>query len=256
MIDMSTSPNDSLDSPDSKLISVRILGIPVHNITMESALSSIDGFIRSGKPHHIITADASMLVMAQDDPQLRSIILQADLVTPDSIGVLWAAGRKGVKFQGRVSGVEIVERLCSVSALKGYRLYFLGAAPGVASEAAERMCRLYPGASIVGTQDGYFSADETPAIIEKIKSCKPDAIFVAFGIPKQEKWIAEHRDLLGVPVYIGVGGTFDVLSGRVKRAPKIMRTLKLEWLWRVLLNPKKINKVLLLPRFVKLVFKS
>jgi N-acetylglucosaminyldiphosphoundecaprenol N-acetyl-beta-D-mannosaminyltransferase len=197
-----------------------------------------------------------MLALAQEDAPLHAIIAHADLVTPDSIGVLWAAKRAKTPLAERVSGVEIVERLCARSVERGYRLYFLGAAPGVAAQAAERMGTLYPGAQIVGAQHGFFGDAETPAILEAIRRCQPDVLCVALGIPKQEKWIAAHRDALGVPVLIGVGGTFDVLSGQTRRAPLLMQRLRLEWLWRVLLNPRKISKVLMLPRFCRLVLKS
>jgi N-acetylglucosaminyldiphosphoundecaprenol N-acetyl-beta-D-mannosaminyltransferase len=153
----------------------------------------------------------------------------------------------------RVSGVELVERLCALSPQKGYRLFFFGAAPGVAAQAAERMQAKYPGAEFVGTRNGFFTPDDLPDIIAEIRAARPDILCVALGIPKQEKFIAAHRDELGASVLIGVGGTFDVLSGTVRRAPKLFQALRIEWLWRVLSNPKKINKVMLLPRFVRLV---
>lgn len=245
-----------LPLPLRSLASIRILGLPVHNVTMEEALEAMDGFIRSRTPHHIITADASMLALAQEDAPLRAIVAGADLITPDSAGVLWAAKKIGMPLRGRVSGVEIVERLCALSPERGYRLYFLGAAPGVAEQAAERMRARYPGVQIVGTHDGYFQAEENAALVEDIRCCRPDVLCVAFGIPKQEKWIAAHRERLGVPVQIGVGGTFDVLSGNTRRAPLLFQKARLEWLWRVLANPRKINKVLMLPRFVRLVLQS
>ncbi len=251
---MTQTPLDP-NSPSS-LSSVQILGLTVHDVTMASALSAMDGFIRAGSPHHVITADASMLVLAQDDEALHEIVRSADLVTPDSVGVLWAAKRLGRPLQERVSGVEIVEQLCRCSAEKGHRLFFLGAAPGVAVQAAEKMRLKYPGAQIVGTRDGYFSAEESGALIEQIREARTDALFVAMGIPKQEKWIAKHRDQLGASVLIGVGGTFDVLSGTVRRAPIVMQRARLEWLWRVLSNPRKISKVLLLPRFMRLVMRA
>jgi N-acetylglucosaminyldiphosphoundecaprenol N-acetyl-beta-D-mannosaminyltransferase len=149
----------------------------------------------------------------------------------------------------RVSGVEIVEQLCKLSPETGYRIYFFGAAPGVAEAAAQRMGTMYPGAQIVGCRDGFFKPDETPAIVEQIRAARPDVLCVALGIPKQEKWIAANRQALRVPVLIGVGGTLDVLSGNVRRAPLWMRRLQIEWVWRLLSNPRKISKVKLLPRF-------
>lgn len=235
---------------------ITILGLPVHRVDMQEALDIVERFVQERRPRHIITADASMLVMAQEDRELRSILLAADLITPDSAGVLWAARRQGTPLAERVSGVELVERFCALSAQKGYRLYFLGAAPGIAVAAAERMRRRYPGVQIVGAHHGFFGSAENEAILEEIRHCQPDILCVALGIPKQEKWIATYQRALGVPVAIGVGGTFDVLSGKVRRAPQWMRRLHLEWLWRLLNNPRKLGKVLLLPRFVRLVWCS
>jgi N-acetylglucosaminyldiphosphoundecaprenol N-acetyl-beta-D-mannosaminyltransferase len=244
----------SVDPPQPKpLPGVTILGLTVHNVTMQTALEAMDGFFQAGTPHHVVTADASMLVLAQEDSALNAIVCGADLVTPDSVGVLWASKQAGAPLQERVSGVEIVDRLCCRSVEAGYRLFFLGAGPGVAAQAAEKMRAKYPGTQIVGTRDGFFRPEETDALVAEIRESRADALFVAMGIPKQEKWIAAHRDRLGAAVLIGVGGTFDVLSGNVKRAPKVMQKVRLEWLWRVVSNPRKISKVLLLPRFVRLV---
>ena len=235
------------------MAAIHILDLPVHHVTMETALNTIDAFIREGSPHHVITADASMMVLAQQDAPLRAIVANAELITPDSEGILWASRRQGRGLPERVSGVEIVERLCERSAKGGQRLYFLGAAPGVAEKAKARMETKYPGAQVVGTRNGFFTEADLPAVLDGIRASRPDVLCVAMGIPKQEKWIAAHRDALGVPVLIGVGGTLDVLSDSVKRAPLVMRRLKLEWLWRVISNPRKISKVMLLPRFVALV---
>lgn len=234
---------------------VPILGVSVHRISMQQALAQIGAFIHDGGHHHVVTLDASMCVMAESDSQLRRIVQEADLVTPDSAGVLWACRRAGNPLPERVSGVEMVERLCAESATTGFRLYFLGAAPGVAESAAERMRSRYPGCHIVGMHDGYFSPEDEESVAAEVRGARPDVLCVAMGIPKQEKWIDRHRAYLGVPVLIGVGGTFDVLSGSVKRAPTWMQRLNLEWLYRLSKNPRKIGKVLTLPRFVLLALR-
>jgi N-acetylglucosaminyldiphosphoundecaprenol N-acetyl-beta-D-mannosaminyltransferase len=248
---MTTTPITTATPPSLPV--VHLLGLPVHNVDMDTVLTTIDSFIHTRASHHIVTADASMLVMAQEDTALRTIIAGADLVTPDSVGILWAARRCGRPLRERVSGVEIVERLCARSASKGFSLYFLGAGPGIAAKAVARMQAKYPGCRIVGARDGFFQESEVEGIVAEIYNCQPDVLCVALGIPKQEKWIAAHRDRLGVPALIGVGGTFDVLSGNTRRAPRILQMARLEWLWRVLANPRKIDKVLLLPQFVKMV---
>lgn len=231
----------------------RLLDVCVHEVTMARALEAIEQFVASRKPHHVVTLDASMCVGARSDAELRYIVLNADLVTPDSAGILWAARRLGIPLTERVSGVEIVGELAARSPTAGLKLYLLGAAPGVADEAAQRLMAAHPGCRIVGTHDGYFRHDEDARVVEAVRSARPDVLCVAMGIPKQEKWIAHHREALGVPVMIGVGGTLDVLSGRVRRAPAWMRRTNLEWLYRVCVNPRKLRKVMTLPRFVALV---
>lgn len=235
---------------------VDVLDVHVHNVSMQEALQRIQGFIAERGPHHVVTLDASMCVLAGRDLELRRIIQQAHLITPDSAGVLWACRRSGHPLQERVSGVDLVERLCALSSKAGIRLFFLGAAPGVAEQAAETMRARYPGCQIVGTQDGYYRRDQEPAVLQAIQDAAPHVLCVALGIPKQEKWIDTRRSALDVPVMIGVGGTFDVLSGRVPRAPRWMQRAGLEWLHRLIRNPRKLAKVRTLPVFVWRVLRS
>ncbi len=232
---------------------VSVFGVRVHAVSMDEAVRHILRFVEEGAPRQVVTADSSMVVMAQTDSHLRDIINRADLVTPDSIGILWACRRHHIAMPERVSGVDIVIRLARLSAQKGLRLFLLGAQPGVAEEAVKRLQTTYPGVQIVGYHHGYFSPESEPEVIETIRQARPDVLCVAMGIPKQEKWIERYRHELGVPVSIGVGGTLDVLSGRVQRAPLWMQRMGMEWLWRVGHNPRKIGKVMLLPRFAWMV---
>jgi N-acetylglucosaminyldiphosphoundecaprenol N-acetyl-beta-D-mannosaminyltransferase len=227
-----------------------LFDVCVHEVNLNGAVDAVNGLIARGMPSHVVTLDASMCVAARRDLELRRIVLHAELVTPDSVGVLWAAKRKGIALTDRASGVEISERLCAASAARGTRIFFLGSAPGVAEDAAIRMRDRYPGCNIVGTMHGYYDAVEERNVLHAIRQAAPDVLLVAFGIPKQEKWIALHREALGVPVMIGVGGSLDVMSGRVERAPQWARRFNMEWLYRLAQNPKKIGKALALPRFV------
>jgi N-acetylglucosaminyldiphosphoundecaprenol N-acetyl-beta-D-mannosaminyltransferase len=245
-------PVATLERPSS----VPILGVHVHRVTMAEALEHIEGFVRIGGPHQVVTLDSSMCVLADHDPELHRIVMDADLVTPDSAGVLWASRRTGAGLPERVPGVDLVEKLCARSARTGLRIFFLGAAPGIAEAAAERMSERYPGCRIVGAHHGFFSADEDAAVVENIRQASPDVLCVAMGIPKQEKWISRHRHDLHVPVLIGVGGTLDVLSGTVRRAPLWVQRLCLEWLYRLIRDPSKIRKVLILPRFVLMILRG
>lgn len=241
------------NNPLDQIQSVPILGLHVHKITMDQTLAVIDSFVQSRIPHHVITLDASMCVTAKGDPELFKIVSTAELITPDSIGVIWACKRNGQPLPERVSGVEIVDRLCQIAPKTNYRLFFFGSAPGVAQEAADKFQAKYPGCNIVGCRDGFYKPEDEVEVVQEIASAKPDILCVALGIPRQEKFISRHRAALNVPVMIGVGGTFDVHSGRVKRAPMIFQRLNLEWLHRLIMNPKKIGKVMTLPRFVLMV---
>ncbi len=236
--------------------SVRILGLRVDRVSADETLAAIHGFVAAGEPSHIVTADASMAVLARGDADLRAIVDGAALVTPDGAGILWAGRLLGTPLQHKVSGVDLVATLCRHSAKTSTRIFFFGAAPGVAAEAADKMRERFPGTHIVGTRDGFFQPIDEPQIIEEIRAARPDVLLVAFGIPKQEKWIQQHKAALGVPVLIGIGGSFDVHSGRVSRAPIWMQRSSLEWLYRLSKNPRKIGKVMTLPRFALLALRQ
>lgn len=223
---------------------------------MGETIQILEGFIASGSPHLVITADASGIVQAQTDAYFRGLFAKADLITPDSAGVLWAARRFGTPLKERVSGVDIVQEMCRASSYKGHRLYFLGAAPGVAELAAEKLRLKFPGCNIVGARHGYFPPESDTVVAQEIAELKPDVLFVAMGIPRQEKFIEATSAIIGAKVAMGVGGSFDVFSGKVRRAPRLFQRMHLEWLWRLGQNPKKIGKVMLLPRFVLLVLRA
>lgn len=246
------SPNSA--TPDS----VTLLGMRVDRVDMDDALALIERFVAGGgsAPRHIVTADASMVVTSTQDPEFARIVAASDLVTPDGAGILWATKRRGTPIPAKVSGVDLAARCCALSGEKGWRLFFFGAAPGIAEEAAARMRARYPDANIVGFRDGFFTPEEEPKVVEQIRAARPDILLVALGIPKQEKFIDRNKAALGVPVCIGVGGTLDVFSGTVKRAPVWMQNAGLEWLYRLASNPKKISKVALLPRFALMTLRE
>lgn len=233
-----------------------VLGCRIDRVTMSDALDIARGFIREGTPHQIVTADSSMLVMAAEDRELKDLINESDLVVPDSTGVVWAAGKVGQPAPERVTGVDLMEELCRVGATEGWTAYFFGAAPGVAEEAARKLEAKYPGFRTVGVHHGYLKPGEDALVEDEIRTLRPHMLFVAMGIPKQEKWIRDRMARLGVPLTMGVGGSFDCHSGRVRRAPKLFQRLYIEWLYRLISNPKKYQKVALLPRFALMVLKD
>lgn len=229
---------------------VTILGVPVDAITMGEAVARIDGFIEKRTPVLVATANAEMLMRATHDGALRRILQGAAMVTPDGAGTVWAAHHLGYAMPERVAGYDMVQELMREAPAKRRRIFFFGSAPGVADKAKKKAEQLYPGIEIVGTRNGFFTAADEPAIIEEIKAAHPDILLAALGVPKQEKWLAKHLGELGVPVAIGVGGTFDVMAGVMKRAPCWMQRAKLEWLFRGMMQPKRAGRLLALPRFV------
>jgi N-acetylglucosaminyldiphosphoundecaprenol N-acetyl-beta-D-mannosaminyltransferase len=215
---------------------------------MEAAMQKIEAYVQARTPHMVATSDSTSIVRAHKDAELAAILKNAALVTPDGAGVVWMAKVLGLPIEQRLSGIDLIEKICAYAAARGWRIYLLGAEPGVVEEAAERLQERHPGLQVAGCMHGYFSAEEEPFIISAIASLQPDILFVGFGIPKQEKWIAHHLAELKVPVVIGVGGSFDVISGRIQRAPKWMQNAGLEWLYRTLQQPQRLPRLLVLPR--------
>lgn len=241
--------SEEYQSPCDFLDGVTVLGVKIHRVDMQAAMGLIRRFALGNSPRIVVTADASAVSLAQRDRDFLNLVNSADLVTPDGAGILWAARRLGKPLIERVSGVDICRELCKIAAEEGFSVYLLGAAPGVAEKAARNLAAEFPGLIIAGTHDGYFSEQESPKIAQQIRESGAKALFVAMGIPKQEKWIREHVERTGVGVAIGVGGSFDVFSGNVRRAPVWMQKHGLEWLFRLITNPRKISKVAELPRF-------
>lgn len=253
---MMAGPIEMGAKQEDNLSSITFLGVSVHRIDSSTTIGTIRGFIESGGPHMVVTADSSAVVLARQDGEFREIVNNADLVTPDSTGILWGAKKLGTPLIERVCGVDIARALCEMSGREDFSVYFLGAAPGVAQAAVENLKSEFPTLQIAGVQHGYFGPAEDAEVVAKVRESGAKVLLVAMGIPKQEKWIAKHLNELGVCVAIGVGGSFDVFSGKVKRAPAWMQRRGLEWLYRLASNPKKIGKVMTLPRFVLMVLRA
>ncbi len=233
--------------------SLEILGVRVDDATYRDLLAKVDEFVASGEPHQIVTVNSEMLVTAHDDPELAQMLNTGDLNVADSAGVILASYLLGSPLQERVTGSDGIFELSSHCAVQGYRAFFLGAAPGVAEMAARQLTEQYRDLQVVGTYAGSPHPDEKDDIIARVRAAEPDLLLVAFGVPAEEMWIARNRAILGVPVMIGVGGTFDFVAGVTRRAPAWMRKAGLEWLHRLLREPWRWRRQMALPRFVALV---
>lgn len=233
-----------------------VLGIEIDAVTEAEALNIITGFVREGGAHQVVTANPEILDNATRNLPLHDLIRRAALVTADGQGVLLAGRILGTPFPARVTGIELAEALCRESAARDLSLYFLGAEPGVVDEAAAKMRAAYPGVKIVGTHHGYFRNEGPAEVLADITRTQPDILLVGMGSPYQETFIDENLARCGVSVGIGVGGSFDVLSGRVQRAPEIFIRLRLEWLYRIASDRKRWKRALALPRFVLKVLRQ
>ncbi len=230
-------------------------GVTVDNFSLDYALGRVGAWVSSKDASRmIVTPDALASLRSRRDKRYCRIIGRAALVLPDGSGLTWALRFLGSPVQEQIPGVEFTEHLCRQAASQGWPVYFLGGKPGIAEKAAEKLREKYPGLTVSGCRDGYFSNAESENICEEIRNVGTCILFVALGVPKQEYWLDENMKYLGSIVGMGVGGSFDVLSGTLKRAPLRWRKLKLEWLYRTIQEPSRWRRVAQLPLFVLLVF--
>src|SRR5579875_1737487 len=232
----------------SFVISIEILGCRVDGLGRDEAVARIIELARADR--------SSLVVEAQQNERFRRLINTAALSLCDTIGLLCASRLRRGPLRERVTGVELVERLVECSQSAGTSLFFLGGAPGIAERAATAMKARYPGARIVGSHHGYFAEAETEAVLAAVRASGARILCVGMGSPKQELWLGEHLAASGAAVGIGVGGTFDVLSGSIARAPRVFRRLGIEWLYRLMREPRRWRRQLALPRFAWLVVRE
>jgi N-acetylglucosaminyldiphosphoundecaprenol N-acetyl-beta-D-mannosaminyltransferase len=235
---------------------VDILGVEVDDVTEEEALAHVQKYIEDGDLHQIATVNVEFIMEARRNPAFREVLARADLCVPDGVGVLWAARRQKRPLRERVAGVDLVERIAARSSEQGWRLYFLGAASGVAEQAAQTLSRRYPGLKVAGCYAGSPRQEEEKEIVAWVKASRPDVLFVAYGAPRQDLWIARNQARIGVPVALGVGGAFDFIAGVARRAPRWVQRAGLEWLHRLAREPWRLRRQMALPRFVWLVWRS
>ncbi len=233
-----------------------MLGVPFDAVTMEQAVAKAKKMLAEEGQHFICTPNPEIVMEAQKDKELMNILHEADMVIPDGIGVVWASKYSEIRLKERVAGYDLTQNLMAELAATGETFYFFGSAPGVASAAARMMMKKYPGLKVAGVHNGYFDEKEEKKIIQDIKTKSPSILLVGLGAPKQEKWIYDNIRLVGAKVAIGVGGSFDVMAGNVKRAPKIFQKLGLEWFHRLITQPTRWRRMMRLPKFALTVLKT
>lgn len=235
---------------------IEILGVPVDCVTMDQALDCADSMMKGDHPCTILAVNPEKVMRAQQDTGLLGQLRSADLLIPDGIGIVLAARLLGLGHAERVPGSELMPKLCERAVLKGYTVFLFGASAEVNQQAGAVLQERYPGIRIVGSQHGYVKDEDMPAVITCINASQPDLLFVALGSPHQELWMARYLPQLTVKVCQGVGGTFDVIAGRVRRAPKFFRSLHLEWFYRLASNPRRIRRQTALPMFAYHILKK
>ncbi len=240
----------SLQDAAPPLAAVTILGVPVHLLTMAEALNRIAALMTEPRLHQLATVNPEFVMKAQSDAAFRRVLQEADLCLADGVGLVWASRWYGQPLPERVPGSELVYHLAERCAARGWRLFLLGAAPGVAAAAGEILRARYVGLEIAGTFSGSPHPQENDAIVQRINDSQADVLYVAYGAPQQDKWIAGNRQALTtVRLALGVGGALDFITGKAVRAPRWMQQLGLEWLHRLLRQPWRWRRMLALPRF-------
>lgn len=237
--------------------SINILGVRIDDVTYDDALAHIEEFLREPGMHHIATVNPEFVVLAQNDAAFRRVLNACALNVPDGVGLLWAARRLGHPLRERVAGQDLLERICALAEVRGEKIFLLGAREGIAERAAEELKRRFARLEIGDCYAGSPARAEEDSIVARINASRARILFVAYGPPKQELWIARVATRLDtVAVAMGVGGTFDTLAGIVPRAPRWMRDAGFEWTYRLLREPKRWRRQLRIPYFMWLVIQS
>jgi N-acetylglucosaminyldiphosphoundecaprenol N-acetyl-beta-D-mannosaminyltransferase len=234
-----------------------ILGIPVDGYTFQTWLDQIDTWLKedSAKLHHICTVNPEFVMIAQQNHAFFNLLQRVDVCLADGVGLLLAAKYLGKPLPERVTGSDGLVYLAEQASQKGWRLFLLGAAEGVAQQAADKLTERYPTLQIAGVYAGSPRSEEAAEIIERVNASHADILLVAYGAPRQDLWIDQHRNELKVKVAMGVGGSYDFIAGIVPRAPQTMQRLGLEWLYRLYREPWRWRRMLRLPLFVLAVLR-
>lgn len=240
---MTVTESSRPDSPFA-LKPLSVWGLPLVPWTMGQTLDAIEELVQARKPSFFITANLNYAMLVDQNPKLKELNDKAAFILADGMPLVWASKLRRNPLPERVAGSDLIFKIAERSAQKGYRIFLLGAAPGIAAKAAERLQERYPGLQIAGTECPPFrkpSLQEHEGLLQRIRDTKPDILFVAFGQPKGEYWIAENLDKLEIPVSVQVGASLDFVAGIVKRSPKLLQKIGLEWFYRLAQEPKRLT---------------
>lgn len=236
---------------------VTILGVRIHRLTWDEVLRGVEVLMEDGEQHQIGTVNPEFVMRARQEPAFHDLLNRLDMAWPDGVGLLWAAKRLGQPIPERITGSDGVPRLAALSAQHGWKLFLLGAAPGVAEKAALRLQERWPALQVAGTYGGSPAPAEEEAIVQRINRSGAEILFVAYGAPAQDYWIGRNLSrLTHVRLAMGVGGSLDFIAGTQKRAPHWIRQLSLEWFYRLLREPWRWRRQLALPCFVWAVWQE
>lgn len=242
---------------------IKIFGTRVDKVTLEKAVETVEEFLQGDRLKTIYTPNTEIIMAAKEDEDLKEILNNGDMIIPDGIGLIYASKIKKKPLPERVTGFDLSMKMIKLANRNEYSIFLLGGEEGIAKKAGETIIKNNPNVKIAGYNNGYFKGahigleghEEELEVLDKINKANPDILFVGFGAPKQEKWIDLYKHRLNCKVAIGNGGTMDILAGKVKRAPEIYQKLGLEWFYRLIKEPSRIKRQVVLPRFMlKIIF--
>jgi N-acetylglucosaminyldiphosphoundecaprenol N-acetyl-beta-D-mannosaminyltransferase len=242
---------DHLKTNNKDESKVTIMKVPFSKLNLHDTVQKLTEQVEKQEERlfHLITANPEIVMVARQDALLQTIMAEAGMITPDGIGIVLASKWQREPLQERVTGYDILMGLLESGNTKGFSIYLLGADEQTSLKAAEVIGRQYPGVRIAGRHHGFFSSEQEPEIVSAIRTSRPDILVIAMGAPYSEKWIYKYKDVLQAKVAFGVGGSLDVMTGKVKRAPLLWQKIHLEWLYRLLSQPSRWRRQLLLPKF-------
>ncbi len=235
---------------------VDIHGVMIDNVTMDEALDRVYSMLKGQTAQKIFTPNSEIIMQANREPGLKDILNSANLVVPDGAGVVLASRIMKKELKEKVSGIDLMKNILLNTSARPTSFFIFGGKPGVAEKASINILSNYPKSKILGYRNGYFDESEIPCIIDQINDSKAEILLVGLGAPKQEKWIHKYAEKLNCRILIGIGGSIDVFAGTAKLAPEFMRKAGLEWLYRLLKEPKRAKRMLDLPRFILLTLKK